>query len=77
MACRIGMSTTPLTRIAYWKRKEGHTYSKILARGLTFKQASNREKREAEARGCNHYQGGKDNGRSNWSVYYVSGGKIY
>ncbi len=76
MACRVGMSTTPLSRIAYWKRKEGHTYSKILASGLTFKQATRREMKEAESRECTAHPGGKDNGRSNWSVYYVSGGTI-
>ena len=76
MACRVGMSTTPLSRIAYWKRKEGHTYSKILKSGLNFRQATRREKREAEERGCTYHPGGIDNGRSNWSVYYVSGGKI-
>ena len=76
MGCRIGMSTTPLSRIAYWKRMEGHTYSKILARGLTFDQATRREKREAGKRGCFHRSGGKDDGSSDWSVYYVSGGTI-
>ena len=51
MACRVGMSTSPQDRIAYWKRREGHTYSKILASRLTYDQALAREKREAQARG--------------------------
>ena len=33
MACRIGMSTEPEERIAYWMEKEGHTDSEILAYG--------------------------------------------
>lgn len=76
MACRVGMSTDPHGRIAHWKQKEGHTYSRILARGLTFNGAIKREKKEAEERGCTYHPGGVDNGRSNWSVYYVSGGTI-
>ncbi len=76
MACRVGMSTDPEGRIDHWKKTEGHTYGKILARGLTFKGALKREKKEAEERGCTHHPGGTDNGRSNWSVYYVSGGTI-
>ena len=31
MACRIGISTEPLSRIDYWKRQEGHTHSDIVS----------------------------------------------
>lgn len=75
MGCRVGMSTTPLERINYWKDKEGHTGGEILASALTYKQATAREKSEAEQRGCYYQPGGVDNGLSNWSVYHVWGGK--
>ena len=76
MACQVGMSTDPDGRIDYWKKTEGHTHSKILASGLTFHGTLKREKKEAQERGCTYHPGGSDNGRSNWSVYYVSGGTI-
>ncbi len=75
MACRVGMSTTPQARINYWKGKEGHPYSEILASGLTYDQAQARERREAQARGCRQGDGGPRNGLSNWSVYHVWGGR--
>ena len=44
MACRIGMSKNPEKRIEYWKTK-GYTHSKILAKGLTYGAAQEREKK--------------------------------
>ena len=79
MACRIGISRYPYTRIQHWKDKERHTYSKILAEKLTYKQASNVEKEEATARACISNPGGDpgtDRYKHVWSVYYVSGGTI-
>lgn len=75
MACRIGISTTPQERIDHWKRVEGHTHSAILASGLSFSAAQQRETQEAKVRGCTSHPGGVDNGRSDWSVYHVWGGK--
>ncbi len=75
MACRVGMSTDPQARIDYWKREEGHTHGKILAKGLTYDGALAREKKEADAKGCKQSPGGARNGLSNWSVYHVWGGK--
>ena len=75
MACRVGMSTNPQERIDYWKEKEGHTYSRILASRLTYDQALKREKQEAEDRGCRYHGGGQHVDGRVWSVYYVSGGK--
>ena len=75
MACRIGISTTPHDRIDHWKRVEGHTRSEILASGLSFTAAQKRETKEAVERGCTSHPGGVDNGRSNWSVYRVWGGR--
>ena len=40
MSCRIGMSTDPDKRIQYWKDKEGHEFSEILAAGLTYAEAT-------------------------------------
>ena len=79
MACRIGISKYPNSRIKHWKDKEGHTYSKILAEKLTYKQASELEKKEAIARACTSHLGGDpgdDRYKHVWSVYYVSGGTI-
>ncbi len=75
MACRVGMSTNPQERIAYWKGTEGHTHSEILASDLTFDQAQVREKLEATARGCRQSAGGPRNSLPNWSVYHVWGGR--
>ena len=76
MGCRVGMSTTPRKRIDHWKGKEGHKDGLILASGLTYKQATDREKSEAEKRNCYYKHGGEDNDKSNWSVYLVWGGKV-
>ena len=73
MACRVGMSTDPETRIAHWKRVEGYTRSRILASKLSYDQALTRELREANARGCKRAPGGRRNGLRNWSVYHVWG----
>ena len=74
MACRVGMSTNPDERIRYWKEQEGHTYSTILARRLTYDGALAREKQEAEDRGCRYSGGGQRISGRVWSVYYLSGG---
>ena len=76
MGCRVGMSTTPQERIDHWKKKEGHTGSRILASGLSYSQATAREKSEAKQRRCYYHPGGEDNGRRNWSVYHVWGGTV-
>ncbi len=34
MVCRLGISTDPERRIEYWKKREGHTHSKILEMNL-------------------------------------------
>ena len=40
MGCRVGMSTTPYTRIEHWKEKEGHTGGEVLANNLTLRSGS-------------------------------------
>ena len=76
MACRVGMSRYPHTRIQEWKDDEGHNYGKVLAEKLTYDQALAMEKREAKERGCHASPGGARTNTKDWAVYYVSGGKI-
>ena len=73
MGCRVGMSTSPQDRINFWKAQEGHTNGIVLASGLTYRQALDREKSEAQSRGCYYYGGGSYVSGRIWSVYYVSG----
>lgn len=75
MACRVGMSTDPEERIRYWKDKEGHTGGEILASGLTYDEAQEREEEEAEDRGCRQDAGGPYKAGRVWSVYHVWGGR--
>ena len=74
MACRVGMSTNPDERIKYWKAVEGHTHSRILARGMTYENAIKREKEEAQKRGCRYQQGGQPVSGRAWSIYHLWGG---
>ena len=76
MGCRVGMSTTPYTRIEQWKEKEGHTGGEILANNLTHDQAQAREKTEAAIRGYTSIAGGARQEGSNYSVYHVWGGDV-
>ena len=75
MACRVGMSTTPYTRIEYWKEAEGHTHGQVLETDLTYDEALVREKAHAEANGCRYHGGGQKVAGRVWSIYYVSGGR--
>lgn len=76
MACRIGMATDPEERIAYWMKKEGHTDSEILADGLTYEEAEEREDEEGRKRHCHYAGGGERVEGPVWSVYHVWGGSI-
>jgi len=78
MTCRIGISTEPQSQIDHWKRKEGQTHSRILARNLTYGAAQARESREAAKRGCRGAPGGDPGSNRNtyvWSVYHFWGGR--
>ena len=75
MSCRVGMSANPGERIKYWKNREGHTRSKILASGLSYAQAQARERREAGRRGCKSSGGGERKSGNRYSVYHVWGGR--
>lgn len=79
MACRVGTSKFPYTRIDYWKKKEGHTHGEVLHETLTYDAAARAETVEAITRGCHHALGGDpgdDRNKRVWSVYLVSGGTI-
>ena len=73
MVCRVGMSTDPLERIKYWKENEGCTFGRVLKSRLTYDEALEMEKKEAQARGCRYSSGGMRVDGKVWSVYYVSG----
>ena len=72
--CRIGMSTTPYERIAYWKQEEGHTEGVVLENNLTYEEALAREAALAAAHGCYSKPGGAYKSGRVWSIYKVSGG---
>lgn len=76
MGCRVGMSTTPDERIEYWKQKEGHTGSRVLASDLTYDEAQQREDEEAAARDCESSKGGPRKPGRVWSVYHLWGGIV-
>ena len=79
MACRVGTSKDPQERIKYWKQKEGHTIGFVIASGLTYNEAQQRERQEAQQRRCFHAPGGDpgmDRYNRVWSVYYVGGGRV-
>ena len=70
-SCRIGMSTQPSKRISHWKRKEGHTKSRILYTGLTYDEASTMERLSAKRLGCYHHLGGPRISGKVWSIYLL------
>ena len=61
-------------RIDHWKQKEGHTHSRILHEGLTYDQATRKEREEGEAKSCTYKSGGECDSDHDWSVYHVWGG---
>lgn len=71
MACRVGMSTTPYTRMQYWKEEEGYTDGEILHSNLTYDEATKLEREEAQSRGCKYGEGGERKEGNVWSVYHV------
>ena len=62
-------------RIDYWKRQEGCSSDTVLARNLTYDQAT---RREAEERGrcgshCRGEAGGPRDNARDWCVYRLDG----
>lgn len=69
MACRVGITRDPARRKQEWGKKHTVRNWKILERGLTYKQAQEKETRLAKKLSCvSHPGGAKDNSRS-WCVY--------
>ena len=72
MACRVGMSTDPDERIAYWKAKENCLSGRVVASNLTYDEALAMERRLAERDGCRYGGGGQRVPGRVWSVYRMS-----
>ena len=75
MACRVGMSTIPYTRMQHWKDTEGCTHGKIIANELTYDEAQTLEKSEGERLGCRYGEGGERKSGKVYSVYVMTGCK--
>ena len=75
MACRVGMAKAANVqdRIDHWKSVEGYRYHEILASGLSYSQATDREADEAKARGCRSSAGGPSDSDHDWMVYHLWG----
>ena len=71
MACRIGISTNPARRITDWKAEDGHTRSRIIASGLSYREAQDLEKGEAKRRRCYRGGGGNLGGKRHQAVRCV------
>ena len=72
MACRVGMSTDPDGRMAYWKTKENCLSGRVVASKLTYDEALAMEKSLAEKDGCRYSGGGQRVSGRVWSVYRMS-----
>ena len=72
MACRVGMSTTPYTRMKYWREEEGYTKSAILGKNLTYEEALALEAEKKKEYDCDKGSpGGERVPGAVWSVYIV------
>ena len=72
MACRVGITTDPEKRKRDWEREHPSLRNwRILASGLTKKEAQNLETRLAKEQGCKNHPGGRntDDPTKPWSVY--------
>ena len=73
MACRIGITTNPERRKREWKMRHQNLRNwKIIANGLSYSLAQQKEKKYAQRDGCIANPGGPNNGKRNWSVYYFN-----
>lgn len=75
MGCRVGMAKKANVRgrIDHWKEEEGHTDDEILHENKSYDEATELEKMEAMARGCEYQASGKKDGCDDWCVYHVWG----
>ena len=52
MACRVGISVQPYHRIAEWKKRERHLTVEVLAWSMSYEDAFDLMRAEAQKRGC-------------------------
>ena len=73
MRCRIGITTNPDERRAYW-RSQHRTLNNwtILGAYPTRSQAQRAETMEAARRGCEAHQGGGGPEVATWYLYYFT-----
>lgn len=69
MPCRVGITTNPQERKAYWQNQVvGFSDWKILGTYATKQQAQEHEDRHAKRYGCTAHAGGPDT-PGQWHVY--------
>lgn len=76
MACLVGISRYPLTRILFWQRTAGCTGGRVLHRDLTFEGATRLRRLESEAGRCREDPDtdGPRGFNEDWAVYVATGG---
>ena len=73
MPCRVGMTTTPLERLTYWKGQYPTLANwRILSQHSTKAAAQQAESQEARSRSCVSGPGGAGPEYATWYVYYFS-----
>lgn len=71
MACRVGITTDPQGRQAYWRSRCRNLRNwQILQRYSSKQEAQQRETYEARQRGCEAHPGGDGPEWATWYVYY-------
>lgn len=70
MACRIGITTDPEARKAYWREQYPISRWKILGTFLTKEKAQQAEKDLADKLGCEAHPGGPDKDGP-WHLYRI------
>ena len=73
MSCRIGISTEPLSRLAYWEREHPSLQNwEILGRYSNKSRAQRAETALARQHGCNAHPGGGGSEYATWYVYHFT-----
>lgn len=76
MACRVGMTTDPGERKAYWEARHPTLRNwRIVKSRLTYDEALELEKTTAERGGCEYSPGGQRKRGRVWSVYRFTYGR--
>ncbi len=70
MPCRVGMTSNPAARKAYWKSQHPKMRNwDIIAKKLTYKEAHEKEKAAAKRYRCTAHSGGLKKRGKVYSVY--------